>query len=88
MRQPLLLEAILSNTRKDHPGYASMHTALEKASCAPGEDLPPPPLTRVAPSVLGLPPGKNTAHFVHVWQIKLVVAQIDSAKEMHEQRMI
>ena len=49
MRQPLLLEAILGNTQKDHPGHASMHTALEK--------------------------------------IKVVVAQIDSAKEVHEQRL-
>lgn len=49
MRQPLLLEAILGNTQKDHPGHASMHTALEK--------------------------------------IKVVVAQIDSAKEIHEQRL-
>ena len=31
MRQPLLLEAILGNTQKEHPGYSASRTALGKA---------------------------------------------------------
>lgn len=77
MRQPLLLEAILGNTQKEHPSFSASRSALGKVRCHRGLRA------RAASRVPCIRPPRTVSSA----QVKQVVAQIDESKEVHESRL-